>query len=151
MPGAACAGFLGCQRPSVWGRLDPSLCRAGQWPPVSPSCRASDGSGRPAPLPAGFLLSPGDSQPQETRASTTRARAFLTLAKPHSSSWLGDLASDAPLGTPTFLPAAHPGPLRSWCPQCPPGLPELCPTKAHKLALQMRGVPTSQGRYSGSF
>ena len=68
--------------------------------------------------------------------STARARALLTPARPRSSSRLGDLASNAPLGTPTFLPAAHPGPLRSWCPQCPPGPPELHPTKPHKVAFR---------------
>lgn len=150
-PGAACAGFLGCQRPSVWGRLDPSLCKAGQRPSVSPSCRASDGSARPAPVSAGFPLFPWGLSTTGGQGKHRERQGLSDPARPRSSSRLGDLASNAPLGTPTFLPAVHPGPLRSWCLQCPPGPPELLPTKPHKLALQMRGVPTSQGRYSGSF
>lgn len=88
-PGAACPGFLGCQRPSSGADWTPLSAKLDSGPQPPPGTRQVMGVAVLHLYLQDFCSSPEDSQAQVSRASTARARVFLTPARPCSSSRSG--------------------------------------------------------------
>ena len=97
-----------------------------------------------------FCSSPGDS----TTGGQGKHREGQGLSDP------GEASQQQPAGRPGLQraprhpdvpPCSPPGPPQELVPTVPSWPPGTPPHKAPQAGLQMRGVPISQGQYSGSF